>query len=262
MNMCRAAPRRPRDVQQHLLSVRRALRLLLAADQVRRVRGSPGEIGPAAAGYAGRRHEPGTSEVHERYISGLQQEQPERASLAPRSAGPADGAGAPGAPARPAAMICRTARASTVWPSDLDRFLTGLQVRLGGAEALPDVPQIVAAADDGAAARAESRRHRRYCRGTRRHRVPSVAVRENADGAHRPFQGTNPVRHASVDTATQRSTATQGDTRRDRGKRPASHENSQLAGRFRRWWQVLGSNQRRLSRRFYSVPLLFTPYSR
>ena len=30
----------------------------------------------------------------------------------------------------------------------------------------------------------------------------------------------------------------------------------QLAGRFRRWWQVLGSNQRRLSRRFYSLSLL------
>ena len=29
--------------------------------------------------------------------------------------------------------------------------------------------------------------------------------------------------------------------------------NFQLAGRFRRWWQVLGSNQRRLSRRFYST---------
>ena len=39
-------------------------------------------------------------------------------------------------------------------------------------------------------------------------------------------------------------------------KRPASCENSQLAGRFRRWWQVLGSNQRRLSRRFYSPSLL------
>ena len=31
-------------------------------------------------------------------------------------------------------------------------------------------------------------------------------------------------------------------------------EKSQLAGRFRRWWQVLGSNQRRLSRRFYRYP--------
>ena len=44
------------------------------------------------------------------------------------------------------------------------RFLTGLQVRLGRAEALPGVPQIVAAADDGAVARAESRRFRRYYR--------------------------------------------------------------------------------------------------
>ena len=60
-----------------------------------------------------------------------------------------------------------------------------------------------------------------------------------------------PVRHASVDTATQRSTALQGDTRRDREKTPRQHENSQLAGRFRSVWQVLGSNQRRLSRRFY-----------
>jgi hypothetical protein len=41
-----------------------------------------------------------------------------------------------------------------------------------------------------------------------------------------------------------------------RGNAPL-HENSQLAGRFRRWWQVLGSNQRRLSRRFYSPLLLF-----
>jgi hypothetical protein len=58
-----------------------------------------------------------------------------------------------------------------------------------------------------------------------------------------------PVRHASVDTATQRSTARQGDTRRDRAETPRQHENSQLAGRFRSVWQVLGSNQRRLSRR-------------
>ena len=37
---------------------------------------------------------------------------------------------------------------------------------------------------------------------------------------------------------------------------PRWHENSQLAGGFRRVWQVLGSNQRRLSRRFYSPSLL------
>jgi hypothetical protein len=39
-------------------------------------------------------------------------------------------------------------------------------------------------------------------------------------------------------------------------KTPRQRENSQLAGRFRRWWQVLGSNQRRLSRRFYRPSLL------
>jgi hypothetical protein len=89
----------------------------------------------------------------------------------------------------------------------------------------------------------------------------SVAVRETADGAHRPSQGPNPVRHASVDTATPRSTATQGDTSPDTEKRPASHENSQLTGRLRRWWQVMGSNHRRLSRRFYSPILLFKSYA-
>ena len=40
------------------------------------------------------------------------------------------------------------------------------------------------------------------------------------------------------------------DTRRDKKETARLAENSQLAGRFRRWWQVLGSNQRRLSRRF------------
>jgi len=49
-------------------------------------------------------------------------------------------------------------------------------------------------------------------------------------------------------------------TPRDKAKTARIAENSQLAGRFRRWWQVLwqvlGSNQRRLSRRFYSPSLL------
>jgi hypothetical protein len=60
----------------------------------------------------------------------------------------------------------------------------------------------------------------------------------------------------SVDTATRRSTAPHGDTRRDREETARIAENFQLAGRFRRVWQVLGSNQRRLSRRFYSPSLL------
>jgi len=40
---------------------------------------------------------------------------------------------------------------------------------------------------------------------------------------------------------------------------PRQHENSQLAGGFRSVWQVLGSNQRRLSRRFYRPSLLPEP---
>ena len=96
---------------------------------------------------------------------------------------------------------------------------------------------------------------------TRRCPSPSVAVRKTADGAHRPSWDTNSVRYTSVDTATQRSTARQDDTRRDRAETARIAENLQLAGRFPRVWQVLGSNQRRLSRRFYSPILLFESYA-
>ncbi len=48
--------------------------------------------------------------------------------------------------------------------------------------------------------------------GTRRCHGPSVAVRETANGAHRPFKGTDAVRYTSVDTVTQRPAALQGDT--------------------------------------------------
>src|ERR1700678_328357 len=64
----------------------------------------------------------------------------------------------------------------------------------------------------------------------------SAAVRETTDGAHRPSPGTNPARHTSVDTATPWSTATHGDTPRDREETARLAENSQIAGRFRRWW--------------------------
>jgi hypothetical protein len=69
------------------------------------------------------------------------------------------------------------------------------------------------------------------------------------DGAHRPSRGTIPVRYASVDTATRRPATRQDDTRRHREETARIAENPQLAGRFPRVWQVLGSNQRRLSRR-------------
>jgi hypothetical protein len=52
--------------------------------------------------------------------------------------------------------------------------------------------------------------------GTRGRRGPSVAVRGTADGAHRPSWRPDAVRYMSVDTATRRSTAQQGDTCRDR----------------------------------------------
>jgi hypothetical protein len=79
---------------------------------------------------------------------------------------------------------------------------------------------------------------------------PSPSVKTPTVPTDRPG-GPDAVRYASVDTATQRPAVIHGDTRRDREETARLAENSQLAGRFRRWWQVLGSNQRRLSRRFY-----------
>jgi hypothetical protein len=59
------------------------------------------------------------------------------------------------------------------------------------------------------------------------------------------------VRHMSVTTATQRLTAAQHETQRHSNKNARETGKTQLTGYLRRWWQVLGSNQRRLSRRFY-----------
>ena len=52
-------------------------------------------------------------------------------------------------------------------------------------------------------------------------------------------------------TAIHRPVVTHPDTRRDKKETARQTAFPQLAGRFRWWWQVLGSNQRRLSRRFY-----------
>ena len=59
---------------------------------------------------------------------------------------------------------------------------------------------------------------------------PSVENRR----LHRPSWRPDAVRYTSVDTATQRSTATQGDTPRDREETARIAAKSQLAGRFRR----------------------------
>ena len=59
------------------------------------------------------------------------------------------------------------------------------------------------------------------------------------------------VRYLSVTIATPCPTAAHDGTRRDKKETARRAAFPQRAGRFRRWWQVLGSNQRRLSRRFY-----------
>ena len=56
------------------------------------------------------------------------------------------------------------------------------------------------------------------------------------------------VRHMSVTTAMQGHTAAHHDTQRDNSKAARKPGYAQATNRFRRWWQVLGSNQR-LSRR-------------
>src|SRR5712691_734647 len=63
------------------------------------------------------------------------------------------------------------------------------------------------------------------------------------------------VIYMSVTTAMHRPTVTHADTWRDEKETARRAAFPQPGGRFRRWWQVLGSNQRRLSRRFYR-PLL------
>src|SRR5439155_26656513 len=56
-------------------------------------------------------------------------------------------------------------------------------------------------------------------------------------------------------TAMHRPIVTRTDTYRDEKETARRAAFPQPGGRFRWWWQVLGSNQRRLSRRFYSPSL-------
>ena len=72
---------------------------------------------------------------------------------------------------------------------------------------------------------------------------------------HRSFRA-DAVRYMSVTTATHRPAVTHTDTWRDKKETARRAAFPQPRGRFRWWWQVLGSNQRRLSRRFYSPSLL------
>ena len=77
------------------------------------------------------------------------------------------------------------------------------------------------------------------------------AATEEASGSVNRLLRPDSVRHMSVTTAMQRLTMAHHDTRCDSTKAAREPGYTPVTGRFRRWWQVLGSNQRRLSRRFY-----------
>ena len=79
----------------------------------------------------------------------------------------------------------------------------------------------------------------------------SAPSKPGASGSVNRLLRPESVRHMSVTTATQRLTAARHETRRHNNKKARETGKTQLTGCFRRWWQVLGSNQRRLSRRFY-----------
>jgi hypothetical protein len=64
-----------------------------------------------------------------------------------------------------------------------------------------------------------------------------------------------PVRHMSVHSRKRLDSQGHHGTTTARSTTARTRVYAQAAGRFRRWWQVLGSNQRRLSRRFYSEPI-------
>ena len=81
-------------------------------------------------------------------------------------------------------------------------------------------------------------------------RGPSVAVREKPTVRTDRPGGSDAVRYTSVTIATHRPAVTHADTRRDKKEMGPRVAFPQPGGRFGWWWQVLGSNQRRLSRRF------------
>jgi hypothetical protein len=70
-------------------------------------------------------------------------------------------------------------------------------------------------------------------------------------GQSQGLQAPPPVRHMSVHSRTLRPPAGLSGTWRDNAKNGPRAGKPQPTGRLCRWWQVLGSNQRRLSRRFY-----------
>jgi hypothetical protein len=93
--------------------------------------------------------------------------------------------------------------------------------------------------------------HQGMVRGTWAGAAPRTwAIESRSQRFGEPLAPPDSVRHMSVTTATQRLTAAHHETQRHNSKKARETGKTQLTGRLRRWWQVLGSNQRRLSRRF------------
>ena len=96
-------------------------------------------------------------------------------------------------------------------------------------------------------------RHTQVRRGVRRpdNGTKRAQIGKGSGYTHRSFRP-DAVRYMSVTTATHRPTVTHPDTWRDKKETARRAAFPQQAGRFPWWWQVLGSNQGRRSRRFYS----------
>jgi hypothetical protein len=99
------------------------------------------------------------------------------------------------------------------------------------------------------------------CRWPAPHQERVTMEISGASGSVNRWLRPDSVRHMSVTTAMQGLAAAHHETRQHNSKKARETGNPQLTGRFRRWWQVLGSNQRRLSRRFYRPPLLIWLYA-
>ena len=78
-----------------------------------------------------------------------------------------------------------------------------------------------------------------------------------ASGAVNRWLRADSVRHMSVTAAMQGLMGAHRETQRNSSKNAREAGKIQLTGCFRWWWQVLGSNQRRLSRRFYRPRIAF-----
>ena len=108
--------------------------------------------------------------------------------------------------------------------------------------------------------RPASRRHKKGPCGARGHRTadPGQPAPETGGAVDRSLRPRS-VRHMSATTATRPPAAAHDATRRHNEQTARRPRSSQARGRFSWWWQVLGSNQRRLSRRFYrGHPLSFS----